>query len=323
MHQVCSSMFMNYDWLKLFQMPYELQHILDRPITDNRKYGASFYLNLKSLCLLANTTIKEYQNQFYDQQLISSHLMNRNEFEFKLNKTIDELRRKMSVDAIRILEVTRVIMHGNQYVSGYFTSWQYQIRPDYTMPLYPVPSQPVLHGANCSCATSSQCFENAFFIDWYTDEIFFVPGILIGCLLRSTLECLYSQSCVDRMMDQYLFYLNTRQSPLALNQSIPSQFQPNNTVNELFHELFIEEYSAFISYDNYYSQCAPTYCSYTIAVRAEFFDIAITMLGVYGGLVIVLRLMITCGIRILSKIYQRRIAPHHFSRETKCASDTK
>ncbi|CAF4170249.1 unnamed protein product, partial [Rotaria sp. Silwood2] len=180
MHQICSSMFMNNEWLKLFQMPYELQYQFDRPITDIRQYGASFYLNLKSLCILANTTIQEYQNQFYDQQLISSDLMNRIEFEFKFNKTIDKLRRTISVDVIRMLEVTRGIMHGNQYVSAYFTNWQYQIRSDYRMPLYPIPSRPVLHGVDCSCAQSSQCFENAFFTDWYTDEIFFVPGMLIG-----------------------------------------------------------------------------------------------------------------------------------------------
>ena len=39
------------------------------------------------------------------------------------------------------------------------------------------------------------------------------------------------------------------------------------------------------------------------------FDIASTMLGVYGGLIIVLRLLTKYGIQILSKIYQRRVVP--------------
>lgn len=181
MHQICSSMFMDYKWLIFLQIPYESKELLDYIITDARQYGASFYLNLKALCLLANQSIQEYQNQFYEEQFISLQLMSGNEFQSNLNKTIDEFRRTMSINAVQLLELTRIIMHGNQYVSAYFTSWQYEIRADYRMPLYPLPSRPILYGSNCSCATSSKCLQRAFLKVSDTTEIFYIPGMFIGC----------------------------------------------------------------------------------------------------------------------------------------------
>lgn len=45
-----------------------------------------------------------------------------------------------------------------------------------------------------------------------------------------------------------------------------------------------------------------------IVVRSELVEIATTMLGVYGGLVVVLRFLMKFVIKILFKISQRRVA---------------
>lgn len=162
-------------------MPYEIQYSNYRPYEDHRKYGASFYVNLQLLCSLVNNTVRNSLKRFYSTQMISLNVLSREKFLVEFSQILEELRRQASRDALRTLHLIRGVWYGNQYISGYFTNWKFEIRPDYNSTLTPIPTRPVFINGNCSCATSSNCFERTFFRDLYTNELFIVPGMFVGC----------------------------------------------------------------------------------------------------------------------------------------------
>ena len=47
-----------------------------------------------------------------------------------------------------------------------------------------------------------------------------------------------------------------------------------------------------LSYASYYSQCQPQFCQYTVTERSELLYVVTSLLGFYGGLSVVLRLII-------------------------------
>ncbi|CAF4840783.1 unnamed protein product, partial [Rotaria sp. Silwood2] len=120
---------------------------------------------------------------------------------------------------------------------------------------------------------------------------FNIPGLVLGCLpieslLRSTLECFYNQTCVNTLIT-YLHNTSINKTIFnALDSTIYSGFFPNMTINELVNNLFVESESwkANISYTSFYSQCQPTFCTYTIIKRNSALFICTNILGLYGGL---------------------------------------
>ena len=88
-----------------------------------------------------------------------------------------------------------------------------------------------------------------------------VDGIRVGCfaldsVLSSTLQCYYSRSCLDLLVPTQTLY--TPLQPPSTNQ-----YPINATIESLVKSLFIEQWFFNTSYGNYYSQCAPSTCTYS------------------------------------------------------------
>lgn len=185
LHEICDNEIVNPASFSFYQYPYEMQFQFRSPLVDNRRYGASFYANLKSLCLLSNQTVQSRINRFLRTQMISSNLLHRSRFALEFNQISSGFRRQASADILRTLQLITSIWHGNQYISGYFTNWRFEIRSDYRSSSNPIPTLPVIINDNCSCATSMNCFTQAFFRNTSMNGIFFIPGMKIGCKYTS------------------------------------------------------------------------------------------------------------------------------------------
>ncbi len=57
----------------------------------------------------------------------------------------------------------------------------------------------------------------------------------------------------------------------------------------LINKLFLEKWFMNHSFANYYAQCAPMLCTYTIVQRNNALYVFTQLLGFYGGLTAVLR----------------------------------
>jgi hypothetical protein len=65
----------------------------------------------------------------------------------------------------------------------------------------------------------------------------------------------------------------------------------NSTVEMLLNKIMIDNITNDINFDLFYSQCNPTYCSYSYAHRFDAWFIITTNIGIFGGLSFVLKMI--------------------------------
>ncbi|CAF4167289.1 unnamed protein product, partial [Adineta steineri] len=121
----------------------------------------------------------------------------------------------------------------------------------------------------------------------------YIEGFFAGCtplegLLESTLDCLYDMKCVQLLIDNFptLNRLN-----ISFMDSILVSPKQNKTVYDHLSDLFTDEWSIDTNYSKYYSECAPTSCTYTIIDQINFSYAFTLLISIYGGLIIILRLI--------------------------------
>lgn len=137
----------------------------------------------------------------------------------------------------------------------------------------------------------------------------FVDGWRVGCwhiesLLSSTLESFYNQT----KFNQILRNINPSVSFnrfAALNSSVNSHFFLKDTLDILLEKLFLEDLFWKLNYSSYYSQCQPSFCEYSLNVQSEPLYIITSLLGLYGGLSVVLRLIIPYIIEFILNYLKR------------------
>ncbi|CAF3112543.1 unnamed protein product [Rotaria sp. Silwood2] len=88
----------------------------------------------------------------------------------------------------------------------------------------------------------------------------------------------------------------------ALNSSVSSSFLPTDTIETIFNQLMVEEWKVDSNFEGYYNTCAPTTCTYTNIRRMDLLYVIATIAGLFGGLVIVLRLLTPVIVRLVNWI---------------------
>ena len=149
-----------------------------------------------------------------------------------------------------------------------------------------------------------------------------VNGFFTGCtsleaLLVSTLACLYDNQCIQTLIAyfpaltqvciaEFVFLI------LILSSSVQSNFNWTNSslnadrrnisVYDNLLDLFVEEWSTQVNYSQYFDECASLSCSYIVTDQRDL-SYAFTMfISLYGGLIIILRLIAPSLIKLFSKI---------------------
>jgi hypothetical protein len=62
-------------------------------------------------------------------------------------------------------------------------------------------------------------------------------------------------------------------------------------VSDHLYNLFVEEWSTEINYFKYFDECAPSFCTYTAIDQTNFYDASALFISLFGGLVIIFRLI--------------------------------
>ena len=78
----------------------------------------------------------------------------------------------------------------------------------------------------------------------------------------------------------------------ALDESLPSRFFPNSTLEEVVDVLMVEQWNSSRMYDSYYNECQPKECTYTHQTKNSVIYIVTTLFGLTGGLTTALRLLV-------------------------------
>ncbi|CAF4132192.1 unnamed protein product, partial [Adineta steineri] len=120
-----------------------------------------------------------------------------------------------------------------------------------------------------------------------------VDGFLSGCtpfdgLLTSTLDCLYSNKCLEQLTD---YFPNLNQTNFNFTDSQLLSNRQNNSLYERLTNLFIEDWTPTINYSKYFTNCAPLLCTYTTTDQNSLSYTIIFLLSLFGGLTIMFRLI--------------------------------
>ena len=294
-HPICSSSFLSRNYLQML-WGSDLT-VVPESRSFQRQFLAAQLSLLASYCALTNETVNISLSLLYDQQFITADVLTVNQFYNQINATIYGLILDISLLFRHSLDYLQAITHGNAIMSTYVTNWRFL--PDTLVNSSVIRTRPVWYG-NCSCARSSQCS-----LPMTIGNVSF-PGLTIGCLpssalLQSNFQCFYNQTCLDSL--HYALFDTTEISSLSLPISIntSNHFPPNMSVNSLFDQLFIEQWFRQYDYEAFFRTCAVSMCTYTYTQRSDILYVVTTILGIFGGLNIVLRLI--CPFLITGSIY--------------------
>jgi hypothetical protein len=321
-HPVCSSPFVSDTWVDMLFSPDQEYYY---PV-DFRASASGQFQVLQSLCVLANASIDDELDTLLDgTTLLSDQLIDAQSLEVQGNVSSLFFRTSTENKFLRTLRLIRGTTAANNLQSAF------QIPATLVFEKLPhgavgiaaiVNSVKDQNGSKlCSCHSQATCSINrtGFFDvvgnDMYsslwipeTNVLAFVPGFVVGCfaleaLLQAKLMCLFNQTCVNLIQS---FFVSTNSNVIPLD-STKTRFDPESTTVEmLVNELFVEQWLIRISFSQYYAQCAPISCLYSYSKRNDVLYVVTTLLGLYGGLTVILCLIVP---RLVKWVRDRRRTP--------------
>ncbi|CAF2956062.1 unnamed protein product [Rotaria sp. Silwood2] len=306
-HQICSSDFVikNSDWMNLV---YNKWATLTYSYDDFRLFVVPQFQWLSLSCTLANTTLTDAINEFLLDAFISVRVESRKTIEMQVNNSLTQFCLSTPRTFVRMLDFIRNVSQGNWIVSSIRSNWYFMVSTpaDSEMTWNSLWAKPRFYNnGSCSCGTSSMCSSPAA-IDGRL-----VPGFRVGCfpleaLLQSTLECLYDITCINMLQSMYTSS-NLIYHPL--NSTISAS---NTTVQSLVSELMVDRWETSMNYTGYYASCAPVLCTYSINEKGDLIYIITTILSIYGGLNVALKLFTPLIVkfgRFLLMRHRRQVQP--------------
>ncbi|CAF1190754.1 unnamed protein product [Adineta steineri] len=312
-HQLCSSDLISDKWIE-----YILPSLSDIPyyVNDYRVTGYSQFQLLSMFCQQAQQAIEDALHVFLQTTFISSQVLTQQSFRVQINSVIETWKLTTVNTFIRTIELFRATMQGNQLASDVanikLTTNSISGKLTWYARIY----------SNCLCALSATCHQTIGIYDYNSFSETFtircsIPNFFIGCnpteaLLLSSLECFYNLSC----MLEIDHYINSSESFnfSALN---PDLNPPNETVESIVNRLMVDTWSSNISFPSYYNQCAPLSCTFQYEDRDNLFLIITSIIGIFGGLSLGLKLVIIIILQFIDKILTNGIANLNLLRSIK------
>lgn len=261
---------------------------------------------MTGLCEISTQSVKNSIDQFLSSSFVTSQLLSERSFHARLNSLVKQCQSDVPLTFNQHLALIRSINDGNAIMLTYQTNYEYIYASSSTQGRI-IETQAILYDNNCSCALHQSCTTQANFIATYPSIILPVKGLKMGCtpsdsFHASTLECFYDSTCVD-LIRYYVNYTNPTES-ISINGS---RFTTNTTIAQLINDLFTETWKTTINYSSYFHQCAPSTCSYTYTQKLNSLYTLTVLLGLQGGLSTILDWICPKMVKMIFKIYQRRI----------------
>ncbi|CAF4024878.1 unnamed protein product [Adineta steineri] len=267
MHPVCSSIFIKPEWIKGLYFSNASQY----GVWDFRTTAHSQFELLSSFCSLSKEIISQTEADIDNNELVTLYLLSQEQIKLQTDGTIDLLKNAASSQMIIYLNYSRNTIQTNYLVSALNTNLIIKTQ----------------RSVNESIRTRAYQVTYSF-----------------GCtpleaLLESTLDCLYQTECLQLLVD---YFPIRQQMNFHANNSVLTSNHEKLSVNKYLNNLFIMNWSTKINYTKYFHQCSPSNCTYLKKDRTELSYGITLFISLYGGLIIILRLIASWSIDVLSKI---------------------
>ncbi|CAF1269254.1 unnamed protein product [Adineta steineri] len=280
-HELCESEFVSDDWIKHLYFLYE-QSWNKSVRSDFRRIGVFQFQTLRSLCQLAKDTINHSLQSFDYTDFVGSELVPQNVFKVQINSSIHDFIEKIPQTFLQTLQFVQDTTAQSLFMTGASIT---SVQPDtqqvdgFHSGIYPYPGVNYTFADGSRCVCSSSTATNCMGLTIFENTT--VSGFQTGCymlsaLMNSTLEAFYNQTLIDKLAD------GSKNFP-KLNSSYP-----NEKIDVLLSKMFVEVWLNTTSFENYFQNCAPDSCSYTVSQGYSFWNILIILFSFFGALISVL-----------------------------------
>ena len=286
-HQVCSSDFIQQTWIdSIYHPPNHSAASLD----DIRPMLSFFWKTIAGLCEICdqtwNQTLSDFTASYLLTPIATDEPLLRSQVQAALNTQITLARATLSRNLLAI----RQSISGNQLVSALTTNFFLRRSSTDTNQSTVLKMSP--RSVNkCSCLNNKGCPRPANVIDDSHKHSIIIPGMMVDCLMvdgtfSSTLECYYQSTCFS-LLHPPSSSINIQ----LLSDTTNKHFSPNDSVQRLLDEMMIDQIIQDIHLDSFYSQCNPSSCSYSYSQRFNALYSFTILIGVFGGLSTLLRVV--------------------------------
>ena len=322
LHPVCSSMYINDRWLTYLGILST-----DRYTDDFRVFGTSLFQAIRSLCQLAEESIRISLAQFYSSMHVTDVVTSEDRLHSQSDAIIKQFIASTTNNFLLSFRMIGNTTHVNAIMSALQSNVEFVVRNG------SVVSSMWRTIGNCSCAYSSACTASlAIYLDVPVPSGWVVPGFREGCfvleaLRQSDLRCFYNQTCLQ---DLHLYIASNQSLNLStLDSSVLRRFDVSTQIGVIIDALMVHEWRWNISHASYYGMCQPKECTYTILGTDAAIGIIVTVVGSIGGLLtvekIVVPLVVKCLARCVRKLRHRTVHPggNTLTAATKTSEDVK
>ena len=286
LHQVCSSGFVEDDWINYLAGDNTFVNIYDLHFQVS---GPFIFQALSFLCTLVHDTITFSIEQLYMTSFISPNLITSDQMEVQAQTIVKNLESSNIAEFLSFLHIIRETTQANNLLSvtGSNGAAVENFLGDYLISFKSYD--------NCSCMMQKDCSASMRVVSEVQTSDFTLPGMYVGCyileaLLQSNLDCFFNETCFDIVIS----YLKRDFSPnvTVLNSSVPTRFTTHTTVQALLDRLMVEEWKWITLYESYFNACQPVECKYSFTARNAPIYVMTTLIGLIGGVSTVLKLII-------------------------------
>ncbi|CAF1564075.1 unnamed protein product [Adineta ricciae] len=335
LHQICTSDFLNDQWLSIIK---EIQTRNQYP--DWRNTALSQFELLSDLCRLSNETIDDAINRFLLKPFVVLNLLSEENFYEQINATFNQFSQS-TINYFQLFMKTAGILRqiDQPYFGvirnpgikeekynpiGIFTNNKKNLKVVFQLT---GPRHVELEDSSCICAINSNCQVplGIYDVDKETSATpiyikrYIAQGLVSGCstldsLMLSTFECYYNNSnCLSILMKyskdtyiqnvEYPKWFNIRS---LIYDSKTSRFLPNTTISKIINEIMIEQWNPLPSYEQFYYSCSPKYCTYSEKTFTKtIIEVIIIFVSTISGLNLTLRISVPKLIQFIFYLIQK------------------
>ncbi|CAF0991108.1 unnamed protein product [Adineta steineri] len=298
-HPVCSSIFVDQIWIEGLYFEEASQY----GVWDFRTTAYSQFEFLSSFCSLSNEVISQTLTDIDHNELVSLYLLSEEQIRIEIDGKIEYLKNSAASRMITFLNYLRNTSNTHYFVSALNTNFIIETSSAsngfsifFAHEVLMSDDDP--YGPNCedtvlkiNATFSSQSYESIDYNNRYvmspvpnssTVTGFFAACTPVEAILESTLDCLYEIN-------------------FNPHDSVLSSEHENISVHEYLDNLFIKNWSKQINYTKYFDLCSPSSCSYSAVERSSVVYAITLFISLYGGLIIILRLIASFSIDMFMK----------------------
>lgn len=304
-HPVCLSDFVSTDWIQfllneqLFTMGYQSYR-------DRISWGTQFN-TLRQLCSYSQNLINYSLSLFNQTSFISAEVLTENVFNTRTRYLIEDWKSRTLTRFNLTYQLIRKINEGNQIMNDAF-NFNLALN-NYTGKIEIIPA----NYSDCFCDFSQSCHAHTW-IDRSVSQVSYLirptkidQSFYVGCdtleaMLKSSFDCLFNQSCIDKQVTPRYGQMPPKYniSAIQINGTLLDEKYYN--IDSAVSNMLVLSWIQANNYSLYYNSCKPESCSFNLVTRRSLKQIIVSLITVIGGLSTLLKILLTIILRSIEKL---------------------